>query len=102
MFCNAIVADGASWWRLSTSRRWSGGSSRTPVATGEVLGLATEALTKPEESIWLPKKSTPQGPPDELFPGDLDDAGLPVEEDGVEEEPGEPFFDELPVDDWAA
>jgi hypothetical protein len=73
-----------------------------PSPRGQVLGLATEALTKPEESIWLPKKSTPQGPPDELFPGDLDDAGLPVEEDGVEEEPGEPFFDELPVDDWAA
>ena len=38
----------------------------------------------------------------ELFPGDLDDAGLPVEVDGVDEEPGDPFFDELPVDDWAA
>ena len=61
------------------------------------LGLATEASTKPEESIWRVR-----GPPDELFPGDLDDAGLPVEVDGVDEEPGEPFFDELPVDDWAA
>ena len=66
------------------------------------LGLATEALTKPEESVWLPKKSTQRGPPDELFPPDLDDAGLPVEVDGVDEEPGEPFFDELPVDEWAA
>ena len=44
------------------------------------LGLATEALTKPEESVWLPKKSTLRGPPDELFPADLDDAGLPVED----------------------
>ena len=52
--------------------------------------------------MWLPKKSTPRGPPDELFPPDLDEAGLPVEEDGVDQEPGEPFFDELPVDDWAA
>ena len=73
-----------------------------PSPRGQVLGLATEALTKPEESIWLPKKSTPQGPPDELFPGDLDDAGLPVEVDGVDEEPGDPLFDELPVDEWAA
>jgi hypothetical protein len=61
------------------------------------LGLTTEALTKPEESIWRVRR-----PPDELFPGDLDDAGLPVEVDGVDEEPGEPFFDEVPVDDWAA
>jgi hypothetical protein len=52
--------------------------------------------------VWLPKKSTLRGPPDELFPGDRDDAGLPVEVDGVDAEPGEPFFDELPVDDWAA
>jgi hypothetical protein len=66
------------------------------------LGLATEALTKPEDPVWLPKKSTPRGPLDELFPPDLDDAGLPVEEDGVDEEPGEPFFDELPAEDWAA
>jgi hypothetical protein len=43
-----------------------------------------------------------RGPPDELFPGDLDDAGLPVEVDGVDEEPGDPLFDELPVDEWAA
>ena len=61
------------------------------------LGLATEASTKPEESIWRVR-----GPPDELFPGDLDDAGLPVEVGGVDEEPGEPFFDELPAEDWAA
>lgn len=60
------------------------------------LGLATEALTKPEESIWLPKKSTLRGPPD------VDDAGLPVELDAVDEDPGEPFFDELPADEWAA
>ncbi len=41
-------------------------------------------------------------PPDELFPPDVDDAGLPVELDAVDEDPGEPFFDELPVDDWTA
>ena len=40
------------------------------------LGLATEALTKPEDPVWLPKKSTPGGPPEGLFPLDLDDAGL--------------------------
>lgn len=66
------------------------------------LGLATEALTKPEDPVWLPKESTLRGPPHERFPGDLDDAGLPVEVDGVDEEPGEPFIDELPADDWAA
>ena len=38
--------------------------------------------------------------PDELFPPDLDDAGLPVEPDAVDEEPSEPFVDELPGDDW--
>jgi hypothetical protein len=37
----------------------------------------------------------------ELFPRDLDDAGLPVEVDGGDDEPGEPFFDELPAEDWA-
>ena len=68
-----------------------------PSPRGQVLGLATEALTKPEESIWRVR-----GSPDELFPGDLDDAGLPVEVDGVDEEPGDPLFDELPVDEWAA
>jgi hypothetical protein len=61
------------------------------------LGLATEALTKPEDPVWRVR-----GPPDELVPGDLDDAGLPVEVDGVDEEPGDPLFDELPVDEWAA
>ncbi len=61
------------------------------------LGLATEALTKPEDPIWRVR-----GPPDELFPLDLDEAGLPVELSAIEEDPGEPFFDELPVDDWAA
>ncbi len=61
------------------------------------LGLATEALTKPEDPVCRVR-----GPPDALFPPDLDDAGLPVEVDGVDEEPGDPFFDELPVDDWAA
>ena len=66
------------------------------------LGLATEALTKPEDPVWLPKESTLRGPPDELFPGDLDDAGLAVEVDGVDEEPGEPYFDELPADEWAS
>ena len=66
------------------------------------LGLATEPLKKPEDPVWLPKKSTLRGPPDELFPPDLDDAGLPVEVDGVDEEPGEPFFDQLPAEDWAA
>ena len=33
------------------------------------VGLATEAQTKPEDPVWLPKKSTLRGPPDELFPG---------------------------------
>ena len=59
------------------------------------LGLATEALTEPEESVWRVR-----GPPDELFPPDLDDAGLPVEPDAVDEELSEPFVDELPGDDW--
>ena len=44
------------------------------------LGLATEALAKPEDPARLPKKSTLRGPPDELFPADLDHAGLPVED----------------------
>ena len=66
------------------------------------LGLATEALTKPEDPVWLPKKSTLRGPPDELFPPYLDEAGLPVELYAVDEDPGEPFFDELPADEWAA
>jgi hypothetical protein len=61
------------------------------------LGLATEALTKPEETIWRVR-----GPPDELFPLDLDDAGLPVELDAVDEDLSEPFFDELLAHDWAA
>ena len=39
--------------------------------------------------MWLPKKSTLRGPPDELLPPDLDDAGLPVEVDGGDEETGE-------------
>ncbi len=61
------------------------------------LGLATEALTRPEDPVWRVS-----GPPNALFPGDLDDAGLPVEVDCVDAEPGELFFDELPADDWAA
>ena len=61
------------------------------------LGLATEALTKPEDPVWRVR-----GPPHELFPGDLDDAGLPVEVDGGYDEPVEPFFAELPAADWAA
>jgi hypothetical protein len=43
-----------------------------------------------------------RGPPDELFPPDLDEAGLPGELDAVDEDLSEPFFDELPADDWAA
>ena len=43
-----------------------------------------------------------RGPPGELFPPDVDEAGLPVELDAVDEDPGEPFFDELPADEWAA
>ena len=42
------------------------------------------------------------GPPDELFPANLNDAGLPVEVDGDDEEPGEPLFDQLAVEDWPA
>ena len=61
------------------------------------LGLATEALTKPEDPVWRVR-----GPPDELFPPDLDEAGLPGELDAVDEDVSEPFFDELPLDDWAA
>ena len=61
------------------------------------LGLATEALTKPEDPVWRVR-----GPPDELFPPDVDEAGLPVEVDGGDDEPCEPFFDELPADDWPA
>ena len=52
--------------------------------------------------MWLPRKSTLRGPAEALFPPDLDDAWLPVEVDGVDEESGEPFFDELPADEWAA
>ena len=70
---------------------------RQPPSRGQVLGLATEAMTKPEETIWRVR-----GPPEELFPLDLDDAGLAVVFDAVDEEPSEPFFDELPADDWAA
>lgn len=46
----------------------------------ELGKLAPEALTTPEDSVWLPKKSTLREPPDELFPVDLNDAGLPVED----------------------
>ena len=60
------------------------------------LGLATEGLTKPEESIWRVR-----GPPVEMFPPALHDAGLPVKLEAVDEDPGVPFFDDLPVDDWA-
>ena len=60
------------------------------------LGLATEALTKPEETIWRAC-----GPPGELFPLDLDDAELRVELNAVDEDLSEPFFDELPAQDWA-
>ena len=59
-------------------------------------------MTKPEDPIWLPKKSTPRGPPEELFPLNLGDAGLPVGLDAVDEDPGEPLFDGLPDDDWTA
>lgn len=52
------------------------------------LGLATEALTKPEDPAQLPKKSTLREPHEEPFAADLDDAGLPVEVNGVDEEPG--------------
>ena len=43
-----------------------------------------------------------RGLPDELFPPDLDEAGLTVELDAIDDDPGEPFFDELPADGWAA
>ena len=61
------------------------------------LGLATEALTKPEDPVWRVR-----GPPEDLFPPHVDEAGLPVELGAIDEDPGEPFFDELPADDWAA
>ena len=61
------------------------------------LGLPTEASTRPEESIWRVR-----GPPDELFPPDLDDAGLPVDLEAIDADPGDTFFDELPAEDWAA
>lgn len=64
---------------------------------GQVLGLATEALTKPEDPVWRVR-----GPPDELFPPDVVEAGLSVELDAVDEDPGEPVFHELPAHDWAA
>ncbi len=54
------------------------------------VGLGYEALTRPQDPGWLPKESTLREPPEELFPGDLDDAGLSVEVDGGDEEPGEP------------
>ncbi len=68
---------------------------------GQVLGLATVALKKPEHPVWLPKKSTLCGPPDELSPLDLDDAGLPSGLEAIDEDLSEPFFDELPADDRA-
>jgi hypothetical protein len=43
-----------------------------------------------------------RGPAEELFPPDLDDAGLPVDLDAVDEDLSEPFFDELPAHDCAA
>ena len=69
---------------------------------GQALGLATEALTKPEDPVWLPQKSTLRGPPEDVFPPGVDEAGLPAELGAIDEDPGEPFFDELPVDEWAA
>lgn len=37
-----------------------------------------------------------KGPPEEMFPPELDDAGLPVELDTVDEDLSEPFFDGCP------
>lgn len=33
---------------------------------------------------------------------DVDEAGLPVGGDGGDNDPGEPFFDEAPAEDWTA
>ena len=71
-----------------------------PPVTAKILShlaLATEALTKSEDPVRRVR-----GPPDELFPPDVDEAGLPVGLDAVDEDPSEPFFDELPAEDWAA
>jgi hypothetical protein len=57
-------------------------------------------LTTPEDPARRPKTSTLREPPDEPFPPDLDEAGLAVEVAGVDEEPGDPFFDELHADEW--
>ena len=46
----------------------------------ELGKLAPEALTTPEDPVWLPQKSTLREPPEEPFAADLDDAGLPVED----------------------
>ena len=66
------------------------------------VGLATKALTEPEDPVWLPKKATLRGPPDELFPPGLDEAGLPVELEAIDPDPDARFFDDLPADKWAA
>ena len=42
------------------------------------------------------------GPPEELFPPAVDEAGLPAEVNAADEDPGEPYFGKLPADDWAA
>ena len=55
----------------------------------------------PEDPLRLPTQLTLRGPPEELFPADLDDAGLPVEVDRGDGEPGEAYRDELRVGDWA-
>ena len=61
------------------------------------VGLGTEALTKPGESIWRVT-----GLPEEMSPSELGDAGLRVGVDGADEELGVPLFDELPAEEWAA
>jgi len=62
------------------------------------LGLPTTILVKAEETVCQVR-----GPPDELFPPDLDDLGNAAEaEPDIDEDRGFDCVDELPGDDLAA
>jgi hypothetical protein len=59
------------------------------------LGLVTQALTTPEDPVWLPAKSTLREPPEGQGPpatGPRSGRGSVLL--------GEPLFDELPAEDW--
>jgi hypothetical protein len=55
----------------------------------------------PGGASWSNQRQVMRGPPEEIFPVNRDNAGLPVELEAVAEDRCEPSLDELPADDWA-